>query len=621
MPNKQKYDMPQPNNSDKTLNLLLKAACTLGAASLLIAVFLLGRTTQNNSQSDHSWNDAQAKTQIEFSDEQTVPAISAAECGESTAPPIFEIGAPQSVLDDDNSTTIKGNDSQQHPFGQIVVGTYYVACLQSDGTVRFDGMQIDEVSQWGPLTQIAISEMDSFYGLSSDGLLHTNHSEMQKRIGAWRNISFFAVYSERTDSLSVSGEIIVAVTNSGDILVENSLKYAESVGHLKFDFSDWDSISSVAVGAKHIVGLKSDGTVVATGANDDGQCDVSGWKNIKSICAGSYCTVGVKSDGTVVVSGTSPEYSIDEQNAQIAKVSRWSHITQVGTRYGRFYGLTDDGRVLGFEDQMKVNYRYSAYEGIPENWVDMVSLSVGAGAVVGFRQDGTLIMSGGNQGYAPVLCHLVDANWPHGHDYDGSSISCQYCGKTFAVGTENPEHCVHYWNCTTSEFDQFSVFLADRSVYTCFKCGKQVEYRPVTLTNLEPINSSVGDRKNEDITIGNWMTKNGNTFENSIRFWVMNRPKYSDTEWIEYNLDAKYQTLEFNTDILDISKSGDDSISFVVEVDGRKIPISSFVRDNIVSRTIDVSGAKVLRIICTNSSADEGWGVFSGRLHYLFETT
>ena len=30
-----------------------------------------------------------------------------------------------------------------------------------------------------------------------------------------------------------------------------------------------------------MVGLKSDGTVVAAGDNEDGQCDVSDWTNIK----------------------------------------------------------------------------------------------------------------------------------------------------------------------------------------------------------------------------------------------------------------------------------------------------------------------------------------------------
>ena len=34
-------------------------------------------------------------------------------------------------------------------------------------------------------------------------------------------------------------------------------------------------------GESHFVGLKSNGTVVAVGSNEFGQCDVSGWKNIR----------------------------------------------------------------------------------------------------------------------------------------------------------------------------------------------------------------------------------------------------------------------------------------------------------------------------------------------------
>ena len=34
----------------------------------------------------------------------------------------------------------------------------------------------------------------------------------------------------------------------------------------------------IAASEKHTVGLKFDGTVVACGKNDDGQCDVSDWK-------------------------------------------------------------------------------------------------------------------------------------------------------------------------------------------------------------------------------------------------------------------------------------------------------------------------------------------------------
>ena len=36
----------------------------------------------------------------------------------------------------------------------------------------------------------------------------------------------------------------------------------------------------VAAGGGHTVGLKDDGTVVAVGDSDDGQCDVGGWTDI-----------------------------------------------------------------------------------------------------------------------------------------------------------------------------------------------------------------------------------------------------------------------------------------------------------------------------------------------------
>jgi len=51
------------------------------------------------------------------------------------------------------------------------------------------------------------------------------------------------------------------------------------------------------------VGLRSDGTVVAVGFDDLGQCDVGGWTDIVQIAAGYYHTVGLKADGTVIAAG------------------------------------------------------------------------------------------------------------------------------------------------------------------------------------------------------------------------------------------------------------------------------------------------------------------------------
>ena len=52
-----------------------------------------------------------------------------------------------------------------------------------------------------------------------------------------------------------------------------------------------------------MAGLKEDGTVVAAGYNEYGQCNVSDWKDIVAISAGDGYTLGLKTDGKVVTAG------------------------------------------------------------------------------------------------------------------------------------------------------------------------------------------------------------------------------------------------------------------------------------------------------------------------------
>jgi len=59
----------------------------------------------------------------------------------------------------------------------------------------------------------------------------------------------------------------------------------------------------VAAGSGHIVGLKTDGTVVAVGENRNRQCNVGHWTDIVQIAEGTQYTVGLKTDGTVVAVG------------------------------------------------------------------------------------------------------------------------------------------------------------------------------------------------------------------------------------------------------------------------------------------------------------------------------
>ena len=135
----------------------------------------------------------------------------------------------------------------------------------------------------------------------------------------------------------------------------------------------------VAAGSRHTVGLKSDGTVVAVGDSDDGQCDVGGWTDIVQVAAGYFHTVGLKADGTVVAVGSHGSGQCD--------VGGWTDITQVTAGWMHTVGLKADGAVVaaGSYEQCDVG-----------GWTDIVQVAAGGTHTVGLKADGTLVAVGRN---------------------------------------------------------------------------------------------------------------------------------------------------------------------------------------------------------------------------------
>jgi hypothetical protein len=87
----------------------------------------------------------------------------------------------------------------------------------------------------------------------------------------------------------------------------------------------------VAGGAFHTVGLKIDGTVVAAGYNEYGQCVVSAWTDIVQVLAGTYHTVGLGAEGTVVTAG----WCVYQQ----CTVGGWTDIMQITGSFYHTVGL------------------------------------------------------------------------------------------------------------------------------------------------------------------------------------------------------------------------------------------------------------------------------------------
>ena len=186
----------------------------------------------------------------------------------------------------------------------------------------------------------------------------------------------------------------------------------------------------VAAGEAHVVVLKSDGTVVAQGANSHGQCNVGDWSDIVQVSAGRTHTVGLKADGTVVARGSN---SSGECN-----VSSWSDITQISAGNFLTVGLKSDGTAVATGLNHKGQCNVSG-------WSDMIQVSAGGTHTVGLKSDGTVVTAGDNYwgqrnvtGWSNIV--QVAASYSH-------TVGLKSNGAAVAVGFNDDGRCdVDGWN-------------------------------------------------------------------------------------------------------------------------------------------------------------------------------
>ena len=148
------------------------------------------------------------------------------------------------------------------------------------------------------------------------------------------------------------------------------------------DVKAWTDIIAVDASSQHTVGLKADGTVVAVGNSQYGQCKVDNWMDIIAVVARSLHTVGVKADGTVAAVG-------DNQYGQ-CNVGDWTDVVSIDANSQHTVGLKADGTVVAVGNneygQCNVN-----------DWTDIVAVATGIQHTVGLKADGTVVAVGNNE--------------------------------------------------------------------------------------------------------------------------------------------------------------------------------------------------------------------------------
>lgn len=205
-------------------------------------------------------------------------------------------------------------------------------------------------------------------------------SDAQER----ENILRSTIFNKRK-TISRGATFLVAVQIDGTFSFSGSFDYSASIDWNAY-WEQRDIIErltncvEVSAGENSFAVLSADGTVIAAGDNNFGQCDVEDWSDIVSIDVGDYHTVGLKADGTVVAVGKNSEKQCD--------VGEWKDIIAISAGYGYTVGLKKDGTVVA------TNFTQANGKGDVGDWKDIVAISAGEQHTVGLRADGTVVATG-----------------------------------------------------------------------------------------------------------------------------------------------------------------------------------------------------------------------------------
>lgn len=144
---------------------------------------------------------------------------------------------------------------------------------------------------------------------------------------------------------------------------------------------NWSNIVSISYSTTHLLGLKSDGTVIADGYNHYGQLNVEDWNDIIAISAGEGFSVGLRSDGTLVGVGQNDKGQLN--------FSTWKDVISIGAGYKHTAALTEDGKILSIGYYTDQNPDLKKVENIKNIDVDEFD-------TVGITFDNKVITIGGN---------------------------------------------------------------------------------------------------------------------------------------------------------------------------------------------------------------------------------
>ena len=138
-----------------------------------------------------------------------------------------------------------------------------------------------------------------------------------------------------------SNQFVLGLKKDGTVLAAGNDDFGQC------QVAGWTDVVQISAGSGHAVGLKKDGTVLAAGDNMFGQCDVASMKGLRSVLAGNYFTAGIDASGNFVFAGYR-EYDPGTWYELGDYPVSWKDLRELAARGDDLLCRTGDGTVLWF---------------------------------------------------------------------------------------------------------------------------------------------------------------------------------------------------------------------------------------------------------------------------------
>ncbi len=216
-----------------------------------------------------------------------------------------------------------------------------------------------EIPKTAKTIAAGVSSSVWIYDSGSIGTTYSAYDYSGEGVSQWQDVVQICAYNG-----------VVGLLSDGTVVATGDVAGARNI-------ANWGDIMDIDTTYGNTVGLSTSGTVVCA----VGGLNTSSWEDIVDVAISQYGVYGLRSDGTVVAAGT-------HNNGGHKNVSGWRDIVAISAGDFHVVGLKSDGTVVaaGEGECCKVDF-----------WDDIVSIDAGSNYTVGLRSDGTVIATGNNE--------------------------------------------------------------------------------------------------------------------------------------------------------------------------------------------------------------------------------